>query len=702
MKVYILNQITNNFKSQDGRARLWFLFILLSLLVVWWQASSWYRAQLIAEQRNQVREEVSLRGYSLAAAINRRFALLWGLNAFVLTAYDQDNFGDQFYTYASHLHAKTSGVLNFAIAPEGIIKYIYPIEGNENLIGFDLLNTFRTELKEDIQLAIESEQIILGFPLDYAQGGWGLAARQAIYLENQDFWGLIIVVIDIPTLLNDAGFDGDTSELDFRLEDPSGVMLYETGPTSGEEGISYRLDLPKEQWKLTGFPKDDWDAIIRKNLLPIQISGLVIVLLLSGLVFVLMNRQVQLASAVKDRTQEIAQINRTLEQRVAARTQEITTLLEVSQTTATTPDIEPLLSLILDQLQAIIPFIAASILLLETDQELTLLYYRGPMPSTSLAKHWLLDGADHYREVITSRKPVIIPNVHTETRLSLAWQRTVITHLESVPDYLNCWMGIPLIVKRRVIGLLILHHNEVNFYSNEQASLALVFANQAALAIENTRLYDQVQQVAVLGERQRLARELHDSVSQALYSIALGARTAQTLINRDLEDFDKKSLSEPIEHILSIAEVGLAEMRALIFELRPESLEIDGLNAGLTKQVEAFQTWHKIDVQINLCTEPDIPIEKKLLLYRVVQESLHNVAKHAKAKHVLIDFSCQKDLIWLQVQDDGRGFDVTTPSRGLGLHSMRERVEQGGGTFEVISVPEEGTSIIIQLPIDPV
>ena len=295
---------------------------------------------------------------------------------------------------------------------------------------------------------------------------------------------------------------------------------------------------------------------------------------------------------------------------------------------------------------------------------------------------------------------MVIPDVHAETPMSLAWQRTVMNHVKEMPEYLNAWMGIPLVVKKRVIGLLTLHHDQKNFYTIDQASLVLAFANQAALAIENTRLYDQVHQVAVLQERQRLARELHDSVSQALYSIALGARTAQKLINREPIEFDLKNLSESIEHILSMTDVGLSEMRALIFELRPESLEVDGLNAGLNKQVEAFRSWHKIDVQINMCTEPDISIDKKLLLYRIVQESLHNVAKHAKAKQVLIDFSCEKDIIRLKVQDDGRGFDIAVPSSGLGLISMQERVKQGGGTFEVISEQGAGTSIIVQLPID--
>jgi signal transduction histidine kinase len=686
----------------EGWAHLWSLATLIALLLLWWQVTSWYRQQLLAEQRIQMREEISLRGNALASAINRRFAILKGLNAFVRTEFNQENFQDQFFIYASHLYTNTTGILNIAVAPAGRIEYIYPIEGNESLIGYDLLHTLRPELKEDVELAIESEEIILGFPLDYALGDWGLAARQAIYLEDDTFWGLISVVIDIPTLLNDAGFESASPDLDFRLEDPSGELIYETGPTMRREGITYRLDLPEEPWILTGYPKSDWGAIIRQDLLPIQVSGLMIVLLLSGLVFVLVNRQAQLASAVNERTREIAQINQSLEQRVAARTREITTLMEVSQTAATTPDVEPLLSLILDQLQEIVPYVAASIFLYEEGRVLSLLCYRGPMSMDSLPKRWELEGAEHYKEVIAKRKPVMIPDIHNDSPMGLAWQQTVMTYLGEVPEYFACWMGVPLIVKKRVIGLLVLHHKEANYYSGDQASLAMAFAHQAALAIENTRLYEQVQQVAVLRERQRLARDLHDSVSQALYSIALGARTAQTLIDRESEGSDKASLREPIDHILSMAEVGLAEMRTLIFELRPESLEGEGLIVGFNRQIEAFRSWHKIEIQASLCSEPEIAIEKKLLLYRVLQESLHNIAKHAQARHVNVTLLSQPDLVRLQVQDDGRGFDATMPSTGLGLRSMQERVEQGGGTFEVISAPGFGTSIVVQLPLDTI
>jgi signal transduction histidine kinase len=261
-------------------------------------------------------------------------------------------------------------------------------------------------------------------------------------------------------------------------------------------------------------------------------------------------------------------------------------------------------------------------------------------------------------------------------------------------------MGVPLLIKRRVIGLLVFHHREANFYSHEQANIAAAFAQQAALSIENTRLYEQAQQVAILRERQRLARDLHDSVSQALYSVALGARTVQKLVHQKLDDENRNELSEPIDHILAMAEAGLAEMKALIFELRPESLENEGLIHALTKQVNAIRARHGLELKASLCEEPDISLDLKLLIYRLAQEALHNIVKHAHASQVDIKLVCLKEKINITIRDNGQGFDTTKPSKGLGLRSMQERVEQVSGQFRVISEPDRGTTILVLIPLE--
>ncbi len=208
-------------------------------------------------------------------------------------------------------------------------------------------------------------------------------------------------------------------------------------------------------------------------------------------------------------------------------------------------------------------------------------------------------------------------------------------------------------------------------------------------------LYEQAQELASLQERQRLARELHDSVSQALYAIGLGAHTAREAIASDSE----QALAS-IDYVLALAEAGLAEMRALIFELRPESLEIEGLVAALTKQVAVLRTRYKLNVEADLGEEPDLSMEMKHALYRIAQEALHNIVKHARASLVVLRLARQANEIILQVRDNGRGFDQAGHFPGhLGLRSMHERVSKMGGTLTIESVPGQGTCVGVRMPI---
>ncbi len=220
-------------------------------------------------------------------------------------------------------------------------------------------------------------------------------------------------------------------------------------------------------------------------------------------------------------------------------------------------------------------------------------------------------------------------------------------------------------------------------------------AEQASSRERELRLlYEQAQELAALQERQRLARELHDSVSQALYGISLGAHTAGEALESDPEQ-----AMASIEYVIALAEAGLAEMRALIFELRPESLEIEGLVAALTRQVAVLRTRYKLAVDATLDIEPDLPMEMKHALYRIAQEALHNIVKHARASTVALRLARQGNEIILQVHDNGKGFDPTGPFPGhFGVRSMRERVAKIGGTLTIESPPGQGACIDVRVP----
>ena len=219
--------------------------------------------------------------------------------------------------------------------------------------------------------------------------------------------------------------------------------------------------------------------------------------------------------------------------------------------------------------------------------------------------------------------------------------------------------------------------------------------SEAALRQTQEELARRVQERTAMEERQRLARELHDSVSQALYGISLGAHTALTLF-----DTDRAKVLEALNYVLSLTQAGLTEMRALIFELRPESLAIEGLVVALSKHVAALRARHGIEVELTLCDEPDVPLPVKEAIYRIAQEALQNAVKHARSERLDVRLRCGEESIGLEVCDNGVGFDPQASYPGhLGLHSMRERASSVGGTLEIESVPGCGTRIRAHVPI---
>jgi signal transduction histidine kinase len=405
-------------------------------------------------------------------------------------------------------------------------------------------------------------------------------------------------------------------------------------------------------------------------------------------------------AVVRDITEEVEAYH-LLEQRVEERTRELSMLLDVSANIASTLDLPPLLELILEQLQQVVDYDGASMLLLEGGQ-LRNVAHRGPLPREVQSQmHLSREQAGELWEALEGHEPLIIGDVKGDTWLAQAFRQAFGEYLNREMEYVRTWVGVPLMVQEQLIGWLSLHHSEPRAYAQHHAALAQTIANQAATAIQNARLYGQARRLAALKERQRLARELHDSVSQVLYGIGLGARTASALLDRaDLAEDLKSSLAEPLDYVLSLAEAGLAEMRALIFELRPDSLEREGLVAALTRQAAAARARHKLEVHTEFCQEPALPVEAREALYRISQEALNNVARHAQASRVAFRLTDHDDGVTLEVQDDGVGFDPQREYPGhMGLNSMRERAARLGGKLEIESSPAHGARLWVWIPL---
>lgn len=672
------------------------LLVLVILVLIWWQTSRWYIARLLTEKRIEIREDVSLRGNALSAAINRRFALIDGLHAFVQAEAANGDPLSHFDTFAAELYASTPGIRGIGVAPGGVVELIYPLEGNEAVIGYNYGEDERTKVREDVQRAIESREIILSGPVDLIQGGVGLIARQAVFLDDT-YWGLVNIVFDLPPILSRADLDAQSNDLQYALRDSFGQVLWGTNLIFESDPVVDRIELPETFWDLAAIPQGGWYNAIGRDLIIFQYATGIIVALITGITYLTINNQSRLTLAVEARTREIAQSKLLLETRVEERTKELSALLEVAQTVGSTLEIKPLLRLIISQLKLVIDYSGAAIATIEGEY-LVILDYQGPDPrETIIGLRLPLDQPSGYREVYTCRETVIYADLWHETLSSRGIEpdeKDSSVHFR----YARSWMGIPLIVKGTIIGILRIDHVQPERFSEQDARLVQAFANQAAIAIENARLYEQAQILASLKERHRLARDLHDSVSQALYGINLGVQTARTLLERYPDK--PEALQEPFDYLVSLSDAALTEMRALIFELRPETLEREGLVAVLTKQAKALQARHKIEVSTSFIDEPMLSMEAKEAFYRVAQEAVNNTIKHARATELDITMRLDGEWLVMEVRDNGQGFDSGAEYPGhFGLISMRERLEHHGGKLEIISAPGQSTLVRASLPV---
>jgi PAS domain S-box-containing protein len=270
------------------------------------------------------------------------------------------------------------------------------------------------------------------------------------------------------------------------------------------------------------------------------------------------------------------------------------------------------------------------------------------------------------------------------------------SHKKWLHDHFSTLLAVPIFIRDQPYGAFVFGFADRDAISQEDLNLMMVIADQAALAIENAQLRASSAQAAAMAERSRLARELHDSVSQALFGISLGTRTSLELLSSD-----PSKARDPMDYVLALADAGMAEMRALIFELRPESLQTEGLHAAFHKQASALVARHKINVQTNLSgSEADLPIHVKEAIYRIGLEAIQNTIKHARSTDVVVMLERPPDnSLILRIQDNGAGFDTQGDFPGhFGLKTMRERTESLGGTFGVTSAPGQGTCIYVCIP----
>jgi len=250
-------------------------------------------------------------------------------------------------------------------------------------------------------------------------------------------------------------------------------------------------------------------------------------------------------------------------------------------------------------------------------------------------------------------------------------------------------LSIPLLVKDAGYGSLMLYYSEPRKFSPEEVELALAVGDQAALAIENARLRSQVERTAVTAERNRIARDLHDSVTQTLFSATLIAEVLPKLWEQSREESERR-----LEELRQLTRGALAEMRTLLLELRPATLIEVEIGELLRQLTEATTGRTRAPVTLVLEGSCQPPPDVKIAFYHIAQEALNNVAKHARAGRASVHLQCYDEQFALAVGDDGRGFVLSevTPEH-LGLTIMRERAEDIGASLHIESRIDEGTII---------
>ncbi|MCE9644671.1 MAG: PAS domain S-box protein [Chloroflexi bacterium] len=396
-----------------------------------------------------------------------------------------------------------------------------------------------------------------------------------------------------------------------------------------------------------------------------------------------------LLGIVRDVSNRI-QIEQRLGKRVEIRTHEQATLLEISHTLASTLELQP--GLILDQLRKIIEYDYGGLFALE-ESTLVTLAIRGAPHLEHLAPIRIpLNTPETLAALFNQHQPIRIANIWSETTQAQFLRFLINDDASVLLVGMQSWMWVPLAVKGRIIGGIGVAHRQQNYFTSHLADLALSVANQAAITMINAELYGHAQELAVLEERQRLARNLHDAVNQSLFSAGLIAEVLPRLWARDSE-----AAQQSLEDLRRLTRGAMAEMRALLAELRPSTLTDSSLSDLLRLLGNAFSGRTNIPVNVDIMGEFFLPAEVQVAFYRICQEGLNNIAKHARPSRVEIGLKQIADEIEMRICDDGVGFDTQKIVSGhYGLSMMRERAEAAGAVFVAVSQSGQGTELLIR------
>ncbi len=377
-----------------------------------------------------------------------------------------------------------------------------------------------------------------------------------------------------------------------------------------------------------------------------------------------------------------------LEKQINTRTRHLSALYEISAASAEPVEVEELLAHLMVLTLDVLNTPAGAIHLLDNAKKTLRLAAQVGLPQQIRANFSTLPVTTAFwRNILRSDEPVILSDIGKDRR----------TPQELAGNPYPTFLAVPIRAKGESLGLFSLMSESVLEYTIEDITLFTTIAEQVGSAVERARLQRQAERAAVAEERQRLARELHDSISQLLYSLVLYAGAGRKVLGQG----DLGHTEEYLQRMDQTSLQALKEMRLLVYELRPSVFREEGLVGALNRRLQAVEKRTGMHVQLIVVGDIALDDTVELTLYRIAEEALNNTLKHSQATEVSIRIAAEAGQVDLEIHDNGCGFDLqnVTKAGGLGLVGIRERVSQLGGELDIRTAPDQGALIHVHLEV---
>lgn len=394
-----------------------------------------------------------------------------------------------------------------------------------------------------------------------------------------------------------------------------------------------------------------------------------------------------LEKTVTERTAELEKVLATLEQRVENRTEELTALYTIAslinRMTSLPATLQQSLRAVLSLMGA-----AAGAIHLTENENIKDLSYTVPALSPEIKKaiEQVPRMPNVWDDVVKEGNPVIINNLTAELEPCDCLDTLKALGYQS-------FIALPIHGQNQILGMLGLYSTKAGAFDQDDVGLLSAVTDQIGMAVENVALRAANERNAIEQERQRLARDLHDSVSQMLYSQVLYSNAAK----KGLANEGAASIAPYLDQLEETARQALREMRLMIFELRPNILAEEGLSGAIRSRIESVEQRTGMVASLNYNVDIELSAKIETELYYITMEALNNALKHSMAHHVHVNIGARDENITLEIADDGKGFVPDTVKSGMGLVSMRERTRRIGGTLDIYSTAESGTRIFVRV-----